>query len=450
MVAESCPRPHARGYDRFRVSERGLTLLVCLATALAAGFVIGAEREQERHATFGGIRTFPLFALAGALGALVHVWVLVGLGVVVGALLTVSYLRETRGAALDSEDGDIGLSTEVAGLTTFALGALTTAEWTGLETTDRLLLVGAGATAVLALLALKRTLHAFIARVSKDDVYATAKLLLLSVVVLPLLPSDDVGPWQALNPRNIGLLVVLISAIGFAGYAAVRVFGPRKGLGLTGLLGGLASSTAVTLTFSGRAKESPELTPACAVAIVLASATMFPRVALELSAVSPSLAAAAAWPLGAAAVVGAGVGGAMYLRLSQGGRAAPEAPLELKNPLTLSSALKFALLFVAVLLVSKAAQTYLSDAGVMLSALVAGLADVDAISLSIARLHQQGALDLALAVSSVGIAIASNTLAKTGIALILGGRALALRVGVAMGAAVAAGAVTAVAMYGLS
>lgn len=450
MVAESCSPPHARGYDLPRVSERGLTLLVCLATALAAGFVIGAEREQERHATFGGIRTFPLFALAGALGALVHVWVLVGLGVAVGALLTVSYLRETRDAALDGEDGDIGLSTEVAGLTTFALGALTTAEWTGLDTTDRLLLVGGGATAVLALLALKRTLHAFIARVSKDDVYATAKLLLLSVVVLPLLPSEDVGPWQALNPRNIGLLVVLISAIGFAGYAAVRVFGPKKGLGLTGLLGGLASSTAVTLTFSGRAKENPELTPACAVAIVLASATMFPRVALELSAVSPSLAAAAAWPLGAAAIVGAGVGGVMYLRLSQGGRAAPEAPLELKNPLTLSSALKFALLFVAVLLVSKAAQTYLSDAGVMLSALVAGLADVDAISLSIARLHQQGALDLALAVSSVGIAIASNTLAKTGIALILGGRALALRVGVAMGAAVAAGAVTAVAMYGLA
>lgn len=427
------------------VSERGLTLLACLATALAAGFVIGAEREQERHATFGGVRTFPLFALAGALGALLHVWVLVGLAVAVGALLVISYLRETRAP---SEEGDIGLSTEVAGLTTFALGALATAEWTGLETTDRLLLVGGGTTAVLALLALKRTLHAFVARVSKDDVYATTKLLLLSVVVLPLLPSDDLGPWGALNPRNIGLLVVLISAIGFAGYVAIRVFGARRGLGLTGLLGGLASSTAVTLTFSGRAKETPALTQACAVAIVLASATMFPRLALVLGAVSPGLAAAAGWPLAAATLVGLGVGGLMYARLSRGSRGAPEAPLELKNPLTLSSALKFALLFVAVLVVSKAAQTYLANAGVLLSALVTGLADVDAISLSVARLHRLGALDERVAVDAVGVAIASNTLAKTGIALVLGGRALALRVGLAMGAAVAAGALTALALYG--
>ncbi|MCZ7686707.1 MAG: DUF4010 domain-containing protein [Sandaracinaceae bacterium] len=357
----------------------------------------------------------------------------------------ISYLRETRAP---SEDGDIGLSTEVAGLTTFALGALATAEWTGLATTDRLLLVGGGATAVLALLALKRTLHAFVARVSKDDVYATTKLLLLSVVVLPLLPSDDLGPWGALNPRNIGLLVVLISAIGFAGYVAIRVFGARRGLGLTGLLGGLASSTAVTLTFSGRARETPALTSACAVAIVLASATMFPRLALVLGAVSPGLAVAASWPLAAATLVGLGVGGLMYARLSQGSRGAPEAPLELRNPLTLSSAFKFALLFVAVLLVSKAAQTYLANAGVLLSALVTGLADVDAISLSVARLHRLGVLDERVAVDAVGVAIASNTLAKTGIALVLGGRTLALRVGLAMGAAVASGALTALALYG--
>ncbi|HEY8432849.1 MAG TPA: DUF4010 domain-containing protein, partial [Sandaracinaceae bacterium] len=292
-------------------------------------------------------------------------------------------------------------------------------------------------------------LHAFVARVSKDDVYATAKLLLLSVVLLPLLSDEDLGPWGALNPRAIGILVVLISGIGFAGYVAVRVFGPKKGLGLTGLLGGLASSTAVTLTFSGRAKETPELTPACAVAIVLAGATMFPRVAIELSAVSPSLAGAMAWPLGVGTAVSLLVGGVLYARLSRERRGALEAPLVLKNPLTLSSAFKFALLFVAVLLVSKAAQTYFAATGVLLSALVTGLADVDAIALSVAALHRHGGVDTTVAVLAVVIAIFANSLAKTGIALVLGGRALALRVGAALAIGVAATFATALFAYGL-
>jgi uncharacterized membrane protein (DUF4010 family) len=432
------------------VSERGLSILICLATALTAGFVIGAERQQERQATFGGIRTFPLFALAGAIGALIDVWLLVGLGLSVGALLAVSYLRAT-----DREHGtddDLGLSTEVAALATFGLGALSTAESTGLPMTDRLLLVGGGATAVLGLLALKRALHDFVKRVSKDDVIATTKLLLLAVIVLPLLPSEDMGPWNALNPRTIGLLVVMISAIGFAGYVAIRVFGAKKGLGLTGLLGGLASSTAVTLTFSGRAKESPSLAPACAVAIVLASAVMFPRVVLVVAAVSPPLATLSAWPIGAAALVAFAAGTLLYFRLPKAGRegAHGDEPLDLKNPLTLSSAFKFAALFTGVLVISKAASTYLADAGVYLSAVVAGLADVDAITLSIARLQAQGSVSSSSAVFGIFTAIASNTVSKIGIAFVLGGRALGVRVAIALGAALAAGAVAAFVVVGLS
>lgn len=423
------------------MSERGLSILLCLAAALAAGLVIGAEREQGGHTTFGGVRTFPLLTLTDALGALMSIWVLIGLALSVGALLTVSYLRDTR----QGDDEMIGLSTEIAAIATFALGALTTAEWTGLPMRERLLLVGAGATAVLGLLALKRTLHDFVRnRVSRDDVLATAKLLLLSVVILPILPDRDVGPWDALNLRGIGVLVVLISAIGFAGYVAIRVFGAEKGLGLTGLLGGLASSTAVTLTFSGRAKQNPELITACAVAIVLASATMYPRVAVELWAVSPSLALAAAGPLGLAALVSLAGGGIFFLQLRGEEGAAVREGLELKNPLTLSSAFKFALLFTVVLVVSKAAQTFFQDTGVVLSAVVAGLATVDATSLSVARLHAEGSLEMDMALAAVGAAIASNTLSKATIALVLGGPALALRVGAAMGAAVIAGALAVV------
>lgn len=421
------------------MSERGFEILLCIGTALAAGFAIGAEREREQQATFGGVRTFPLFAIAGAVGALVHPFLLVALGVGLGALLVVSYLRETRG---ENKEGDLGLSTEIAALATFALGALSTAEWIGLAMNDRLLLVGAGATVVLALLALKRALHDFVAKVSKDDVLATIKLALLAVVVLPLLPARDLGPWQALNPQKIGLLVVWISAIGFAGYVAIRVFGARRGLLLTGLLGGLASSTAVTLTFSGRAKESPALVDPCAVAIVLASATMFPRVVLEVLAVSPDLAMRAAYPLGATALVALIGGAVLYLRLAD--KSNPDGDeLSLKNPLTLSSALKFAALFTGVLVFSKAASTYFADTGVLLSAVVTGLADADAISLSVAELYASDDVSAGVATSGVMIACASNTVSKVVLTAILGGPKLALRVGLALSAALIAGGATA-------
>lgn len=422
------------------MSQPALDVLICIATALTAGLMIGAEREQEAHSTFGGVRTFPLFALAGALGALVHVALLVALAVAVAALLAVAYYRETR--PVDEEPPrDLGLSTEMAAMATFALGALATSRETSLPMVDRLLLVGAGTTVVLALLALKRRLHAFVAKVSKQDVYATAKLLLLSVVVLPLLPSRAMGPWDALNPRSIGLLVVLISGIGFAGYVAVRVLGAHRGLGLTGLLGGLASSTAVTLTFSGRAKETPALVPGCAVAIVLAGSTMFPRLGVELAAVSPSLALQAAWPLGAASVAGLGAGAFLYSRLSSEKResAKSDEPLELRNPFTLSSALKFAALFTAVLLVSAAASAWFADAGVLVSALVTGLADADAISLSVARMHAAGTLGDQTAVLAVGLAAGANTASKVGIAWVLGGRGLAFRLALAFALALAAG-----------
>jgi uncharacterized membrane protein (DUF4010 family) len=424
------------------VSERGFSVLICLATALTAGFVIGAEREQEAQASFGGVRTFPLFALAGALGTLVHPWLLAALAVAVGGLLAVTYLRETPPEAVDVEEGSgLGISTQLAALATFGLGALTTASELEMPMSDRLLLVGAGTTAVLGLLALKRKLHQFVARVSKQDVYATTKLLLLSVVLLPLLPNEDMGPWNALNPRNIGWLVVLISAIGFAGYVAVRLFGARKGLGLTGLLGGLASSTAVTLTFSGRARETPSLAPACAVAVVLAGSTMFPRVAIELAAVSPALAARAAWPLGLATAGGLGAGAFLYLRASRASRerARDDTTLELENPFALKSALQFAALFTAVLLFSAGARAWFAEAGVLVSALVTGLANVDAITLSVAGMHDEGTVSAHVATLAVGVAVGANTLSKVAIAWALGGGRLALRIALAMSVALAAG-----------
>ena len=415
------------------MSAEGLELLLSIFTALAAGFVIGAEREQGQDATFGGIRTFPMFGLAGAIGMLVGWWALAVMGLALGILLAIAYLRESKES--------LGLSTEVAAIITFGLGALCTARDLEMPTTDRLLLVASAATATLALLSVKRPLHRLVRHVSEEDIFATTKLLVLSVVVLPLLPNEEMGPWGAFNPFSIGILVVLISGIGFAGYVAIRIFGARRGFGLTGLLGGLASSTAVTLTFSGRAKEQPKLVTACAVAIVLASATMFPRVVVEVWAVSGALARASLWPFLAAGGVALAAAALMYFGVARGTSTEGEdTELELENPFSLFSAFKFALLFVGVLFVSKAASNYFADAGVYLSAFLAGLADVDAISLSIARLHERGEIGEDVALWGIAIASATNSLSKVGIAAVLGGGRLAVRVGLPMLAALAVGA----------
>jgi uncharacterized membrane protein (DUF4010 family) len=418
------------------MTPEAIEILLSLGTALAAGFLVGAEREQGDDARFAGVRTFPLYGLSGAIGNLLGAWALVVIGLAVGALIAIAYYRDV------SKRDDLGMSTEVAAVVTFALGALCTATGLGLELTDRLLLVAAGATATLALLSVKRPLHRLMSRVNEQEVFATTKLLVLAVIVLPLLPNRAVGPWDAINPRSVGLLVALISAISFAGYVAIRVLGAHRGLGVTGLLGGLASSTAVTLTFAGRARERPELVDACTVAILLASATMFPRVVVELWAVSPALAYDALWPFAAAGAVALVFAAVFYRRSAAADetRKSGHTELELPNPFSLSSALKFAAVFLVVLLFSAAASFYFAETGLYVSALVSGLADVDAISLSVARLHSQGGTADEPALIAVAIASAANSLAKAGIAAVLGGPALGGRVAVALVSALLAGA----------
>ena len=420
------------------MSAEAVDILLSLGVAMAAGFLVGAERQQGGNSTFAGVRTFPLVALAGAIGMLLGWAALAILGAATGALLAVAYYRQSVQAS------ELGMSTEMAAVVTFALGALCTARDLGLATADRLLLVAAPATATLGLLTVKQPLHRLISRVSEQEVFATAKLLALAVIVLPVLPDEPMGPWDALNPRNIGLLAVLISAISFAGYAAIRIFGTRRGLGITGLLGGLVSSTAVTLSFAARARGRAALTGACAVAIVLASATMFPRVVIEVAAVSPALAARAAWAFVAAGAVAMAIGAVLYARVNRRAQERAEeedgAALELGNPFSVWSALKFAALFVAILLLSHGASHAFADAGVYVAAVAAGVADVDAISLSVARLHENGQLHPDAAVLAIGIAATTNTLTKLGIAAVLGSRALAGRVAVGLLGGLAAGA----------
>lgn len=324
-----------------------------------AGALVGVERQQAhaKDEDFGGVRTFPLFALLGCVGALLRPaagpWVLVAMLVAVTVLLAISHLR--------AAERDVGLTSEVAALATFGAGALAGSDDL-FEDTHRYLLVSSISAVTMALLAMKRPLHGLVARLSNDDLYATAKFVLLALVVLPILPNRTYGPLDVLNPFKVGTMIALVAGISFAGYVAARALGEGRGLLVTGLIGGLVSSTAVTLTFAGRSKEEPKLAGVSAVAIGAASSTMFARIVAVVAAVDRPLLPTLALPLLTMALVGFAVAAFVYRRDVSGQKTSEPVPL--KNPFELKRAIQFGLLYAVVLFVAKAAQTYLGSAGV--------------------------------------------------------------------------------------
>jgi uncharacterized membrane protein (DUF4010 family) len=232
------------------------------------------------------------------------------------------------------------------------------------------------------------------------------------------------------------MMIVLVAGMSFAGYVAVRVVGGQRGLLLTGFLGGLVSSTAVTLTFSGRAKQEPKLATLCALAIAVASATMFARVLAVVAVVDRPLLAVLAWPMGTMA--GAGFAVSIWMWWRETHRESKAEAVPVRNPFELKQAVKFGLIYAVVLFVAKAADQAFGARGVYASSLVGGIADVDAVTLSMTELHRQG---LAAGTATTGITLAAvmNTVIKAGIATTLGGRALGLRIGVIFAIVLACG-----------
>ncbi len=438
--------------------------LVSVAVAVAAGILIGAERQQAqasvtvdpngvvepngRHTPtdFGGIRTFPLIALLGALGALLRpfagIWLLGGLLFGVIVLIAVSH-------AWSGQRGGIGISSEVAALITYVLGALAMMNDLVPDDSQRYLLVAGCAATTLALLALKQPMHQFVGRISADDVYATTKFLILGLIVLPVLPNQAYGPLNVLNPFKIGMMILLVAGISFTGYLASRLVGQDRGLLLTGLLGGLVSSTAVTLTYAGKAKKESRLAPLCAVAIVVACSTMFARIVAVVAVVDRQLLSALVWSLGTMAVVGFLASVVLFLktrRIEAESKADPaeskssENAVSLRNPFELKQAVTFGLLYGAVLFVAKAAQTYLGTGGLYASSVLAGLTDVDAITLSVTDLHRSG-LDTPVAATAITLAAVTNTIVKSTMAITIGGAALGKAVVPILGGALVTGGI---------
>ncbi len=394
--------------------------LLSLGLAVVAGLLIGLEREQSAptHSApdsfLGGARTYPLVALTGALAALLgrHF----GASVVVVAFaavvvfLVVAYVDVVRRAA------DRGLTSEAAFLITFLLGALSAAHEIIPQGGRRVFTVLGAAVAVTALLSAKPVVQPLMRRVSREDVVSVVKFLIVALLLVPWLPDRNFGPLGALNLRTIGWMMLLVAGVGFVGYAATRLLGPERGLTVTGFVGGLVSSTAVTLAMSSRSRGNPAMERPAALAVVLASSIVFVRVLVVVAFVDFRLATALAVPMLAMAVAGFGACAFLYRRQA-GVRS--EEPLQFKNPVSLSSAFEFALLFAAVMAGSRLASHYLGSAGVYAAALVAGTADMDAIALSMAEMAGD---QVALPVAATAVVLAgfANTVVKGALAAALG------------------------------
>jgi len=399
-----------------------------LGAALAVGLIIGLERgwtdrDRPEGRRAAGLRTFAITGFGGGIAAILAPDLgpgpLLLFLAAVGAYMLAAYWRDSGGS--------LGLTTEVALLVTALLGA---AAGIGHD------LVGVGGAVIVALLLREKArLHGWLERFTPAETAAALQFLLIAVVVPPFLPDRTLDPWEAINPARIWWLVVLVAGLSFAGYAAVRIAGPRVGTLLTGLLGGLVSSTALTLVFARQAQAAPSAAPALAAGIVAAWAVMVVRVAVLVLVLHPPLALALAAPLAGAAVVAIGSG--LWLWRAAADKTSEAPPLG--NPLDLWSALKIVALITAVLLLSKVLGDTLGVAGLYLLAAISGLADVDAITLSAARLSQ-GGLDTTAGATVVLIAAGVNTLVKAGLAVVLGGRAMALRILPATVAMLAAGA----------
>ena len=391
------------------------TTFANLATALGLGLLVGLQKERS-DSPLAGLRTFGLVALSGGLAALIggeSPWVIVAGLLAVATLVVVGNVILIKGHAAEP-----GQTTEIAIIVTYLIGALAVVG-------PREAAIVCGAT-VAILLHLREELRDWVDRLSDADVRAIMQFVVISLVVLPTLPDRTYGPYDVLNPREVWLMVVLIVGINLAGYGAFRVMGARAGVALAGVLGGVISSTATTVSYARTTREDPARTSTAVAIAWIASSVVFIRLMVEIAAVAPSFLPEAAGPM----VVLLAIAATLAVFAWRSATSPGQSPLDPGNPTELRPALIFGALYAVILFGIAAAQDMLGDAGLYAAAVVSGLTDVDAITLSTSQLVDGGRLDPDLGWRIIVVAVLSNLVFKVGMAATLGSRAFAQRLGV--------------------
>lgn len=411
-------------------------LWIRFAVALLIGALIGLEREfvQQRREgqEFGGIRTFPLLALLGGVGAYLSdqfgplAFVISYLGAL--TVLAISLLAPVL------KGREMGITTEVAGLLMPLLGGVIVSGQVEL---------GAALGAVMALvLALKPNLHSLARRMDWVDLRAALEFAIITAVILPLVPNRGFGPGGVLNPFQIWLMVVLVSGLSFTGYVLIKLMGAKQGLGLTALLGGIVSSTATTMSFAGRRGSSAIM---LAFGILLASSVMVPRMLIEVGIVNPGLLSEVAPPL--LMMLLADLVLVIYFwRWKVSSLTDEGSQVDLSNPLRLRTAFAFAVMFAIVLVIIKLAGDAYGSAGVLGTSVLAGITGVDSITLSAANLANSGVLSENLAARAIVLAGVTNTVAKAAMGSVLGSPALRRPLLITLGIVAAVGLISGAAL----
>lgn len=398
-----------------------LVLFERAAVALALGLLIGLERGwktrglEEGHRV-AGLRTFGVIGLLGGISAFLTQ--ASGPTTLAAALLGMAGVVSLNHWFTLRRGEDIGSTTVVAALATFALGAL--------AGFGEQAVAGAAAVALAIVLGVKEELHGLVARIEWKELRAILQFLAISVILLPVLPDQGYGPFEAFNPYRIWWMVVLISGLSGLGYAAVKIVGPQRGIMVTGLLGGLASSTVTTINLSrlGRGVQSEaEAQPLLASGVVTANATMYPRILAVVAVVAPGLVEPLAWPLVMASL---GALAAVGWRFRHGAKPKDPAALQPRNPFDLRFALVFAGLLTVVMMAARGLQNWGGDAGLYALAATAGLSDVDAITLSLSTMAADEEVAATAAVTGIVIVAAVNTLVKPLFVLAIAGWRMAV------------------------
>jgi uncharacterized membrane protein (DUF4010 family) len=396
-----------------------------LAVSFGLGLLLGLERER-RGPSIAGIRTFPIISLFGTVcaqvGAVYGGWIVAaGLLTLAGVIISANLIQARKGTI------DPGTTTEIAALLLYVVGALIVIGYLAAA------LVIAGALAVL--LHSKRPLHNFARAMGERDMRAMMQFVLLSLVILPVLPNKDLGPYAVWNPFKLWLMVVLIVGISLGGYIAYKLFGARAGALLGGVIGGLVSSTATTVSYARRTGSDAAIASLSAFVIMTASCISIVRVLVEIGAVAPRQLGGMAWPIVAMLAVCTLIALALYFPSRRQAAKMPEQ----KNPAELKPAFVFGALYALVLLAVAAAKQHFGSAGLYVVGIISGLTDLDAITLSTGTLADSNKIEVRIAWRVILIAVLSNFLFKFGIVAALGSAALTKRVGLAFGGALIAG-----------
>jgi len=416
----------------------GEHLIWNLLIALLLGAIVGTQRgwvmrNSVEGSRVAGIRTFSLVGLLGGLvGILANIYtpLLIGFALIALVILTcIAFVIQQK------KSGDVSITGVGSIMVVFVLG--------NLAVSGEAVLAAAAAVITAVVLDNKRELHQALQKLQEYELDAALRLLLISIVMLPLLPNQSYGPWNALNPYEIWWMVVLIASISFVGYFAIKIGGAKRGILFTSVFAGLSSSTALTLQFSHLSREQASISPLLASGILLSCGTMFPRLLIVLSVINPQL-VKLLWPIVMAMMVALYIPAWWIWRRSEVEQI--EQSNKQTNPLALQSALFFGLVLAVIMLLAHALSDWFGNAGVLILSALSGITDVDAISLTLGR---QSTQTLSVTTAALGILIAAsvNTIVKMGMVIAIGDKKLWRRIAPVMTGCVVVGAGVFMALY---